>query len=202
MGRAVLSRSALLLSGGMDSFALAYRERPAISIHVDYGQLPAIAELAAARLIAKRLNLRLIELDIDLKRVGSGDLHGTKPVSKAPASDWWPFRNQALVTVAGMNAISHGVDTLMLGTVASDQVHKDGTPEFIEKMSDLMSIQEGRMRVEAPFISLSTVESIRESGIPFPLLAWAHSCHTGNIACGQCRGCTKHREVREKLGFA
>ena len=197
-----MSRVALLLSGGMDSFALAYRERPALSIHVDYGQLPAIAERKAAKLISERLNLRLIEIDIDLKSVGSGDLHGTKPVCQAPASDWWPFRNQALVTVAGMSAISHSVDTLMLGTVTSDQVHRDGTPEFIEKMNDLMSAQEGQIRVEAPFMSISTVESIRESGIPFSLLAWAHSCHTGNIACGHCRGCKKHREVREKLGFA
>ena len=100
-----------------------------------------------------------------------------------------------------MRLISHDIDVLLLGAVASDRSHKDGTPEFVGRMSDLMSMQEGGMRVEAPFNLLSTAEAVLESGIPFPLLAWAHSCHTNNIACGQCRGCVKQREVRDQLGF-
>jgi len=63
-------------------------------------------------------------------------------------------------------------------------------------------LQEGRIRVEAPAIHGSTVDLIRKSEIPYSLLAWAHSCHTGNIACGRCRGCNKHRNVVAELGYA
>jgi 7-cyano-7-deazaguanine synthase len=33
------------------------------------------------------------------------------------------------------------------------------------------------------------------------VLAWAHSCHTGVLACGRCRGCVKHYETWRELGW-
>ena len=193
---------AVLLSGGMDSIALAYRERPSLAIHLDYGQLPADAERTAARVVSQRLDIELVEVSVDLRALGSGDLHGTPALSIAPVSEWWPFRNQALLTLAAMSVISRGVEVLGLGTVASDRVHRDGSPEFVSAVSELFGMQEGSMRVEAPFISFSSAEAIRDASIPPSLLAWAHSCHTSNFACGRCRGCVKQREVWAELGDA
>ncbi|MNG30769.1 7-cyano-7-deazaguanine synthase [compost metagenome] len=83
----------------------------------------------------------------------------------------------------------------------SDGSHKDGTPDFINAISTLMSYQEGGMIIEAPAIELSTAELIRASGIPSDYLAWAHSCHRSDVACGQCRGCNKYFEVFEEVGY-
>jgi 7-cyano-7-deazaguanine synthase len=33
------------------------------------------------------------------------------------------------------------------------------------------------------------------------VLAWAHSCHISDFACGQCRGCVKHYKTWEALGW-
>lgn len=194
-------KSALLLSGGMDSLTLAWWKRPDIAFTLNYGQLAAQAEVEASRTICQQLNIPHHVIDIDCRHLGSGDMAGGEASSFAPASDWWPYRNQMLVTLTAMKAISFGVTHLWLGTVRSDGSHKDGTAEFISAMSHLLSQQEGEMVVEAPAIELSTSELVRESGIPADLLAWAHSCHKSYIACGNCRGCNKYMEVFQEVGY-
>lgn len=192
----------LLLSGGMDSFALAYKERPHIAVTLDYGQRPAKAEIQAAGIITKRLAIEHEVITVDLSALGSGDLVGLPSNEVAPASDWWPYRNQMLITLAAMKLISMDVSRLLIAIVSSDSSHSDGTAKFAKKMSELLKMQEGEMTVEAPATNLTTAELVRQSGIPYSLLAWSHSCHTANLACGRCRGCAKHREVVEELGYA
>lgn len=192
-------KSALLLSGGMDSLGLAWWKRPSVAITIDYGQLAAAAELRASKTICKTLGIEHHIVRVDCRQLGSGDMAGGQPDSNAPASDWWPYRNQLLATLAAMKAISLGVTHLWLGTVKSDGSHRDGTPEFVDVLDRLMSLQEGGIRVEAPAIELSTSELIRQAQVPLDQLAWAHSCHKANVACAQCRGCNKYFEVLEEL---
>lgn len=194
-------KTALLLSGGMDSLSIAWWKRPDIAITLNYGQLAAKAEISASRAICQRLEIPHHVLEIDCRQLGSGDMAGTQADDLAPASDWWPYRNQMLVTLAAMKAISLGVTHLWLGTVKSDGFHRDGSPEFMEVMSRLMWIQEGGMVVEAPAIEMSAAELVRTSGIPAGCLAWAHSCHKAGVPCGNCRGCNKYFEVFDEVGY-
>src|SRR5207244_13372666 len=97
--------------------------------------------------------------------------------------------------------VSVGIDQLMLGTVKSDANHADGTALFIETMNQLLGLQEGGLRLSAPAIDLTSVELIQRSRIKAGILWWAHSCPPSNVACGACRGCTKHREVIAGLGY-
>lgn len=192
-------KRALLLSGGMDSTALAWWQRPQIAITINYGQRAAAAELRAARTVASRLGIDWHPVTLDARALGSGDMAGTPADPLAPASDWWPYRNQLLVTIAGMQAVRLGVGELMLGTVATDSQHADGQPAFVAGIDALMRVQEGALRVKAPAIELTTVELVLKSQIPRDLLAWAHSCHKADVACGQCRGCNKYFETWQVL---
>jgi len=194
-------KSGLMLSGGMDSLTLAWWKRPEIAFTLNYGQLAAQAEIEASMNICQQLDIPHHVIEIDCRQLGSGDMAGRQADSLAPASDWWPFRNQMLVTLTAMKAITFGVTHLWLGTVKSDGFHRDGSPEFMSAISHLLNLQEGGMVVEAPAIELSTVELIRESRIPASLLAWAHSCHKSHIACGDCRGCNKYMEVFQEVGY-
>jgi len=194
-------RTALLLSGGMDSSALAWWHRPDLAITIDYGQLAAQAELRASAVICRELGIEHTTIEIDCRSLGSGDMAGIQPDSRAPCSDWWPYRNQLLATFAGMRAIALGMDRLLIGTVANDGSHADGRSQFVGLLDSLMAFQEGGLRISAPAIELSTSELIRISGIPASSLAWAHSCHKANVACGQCRGCNKYFEVFHELGY-
>ena len=46
---------------------------------------------------------------------------------------------------------------------------------------------------------MTTDELVKVSEIPLSILLCAHSCHTGNIPCGKCRGCNKYFSVVDKL---
>lgn len=185
----------------MDSLAIAWWKRPELAITLDYGQKAAEAEKLASAQVCKELGIRHEIVSVDCRSLGSGDMAGTPPDAAAQTSDWWPYRNQLLITLASMQAISRGMRTLYIGTVRSDgESHLDGTLEFVQKMDELMTYQEGHLRVVAPAIALSTVELIRLVAVPPGLLAWSHSCHKTNIACGNCRGCNKYIETYRELG--
>lgn len=194
-------KTGLLLSGGMDSVSIAWWLRPDVGITVDYGQLAAAGEIAAASVVCRQLEIEHRIISIDCRNLGSGDMAGVGASNHAPASDWWPYRNQLLVTFAAMKAIELGVKKLLLGTVKSDARHRDGAPEFVSAMSRLLSLQEGELSVEAPAIAYSSAELVRLAQIPFEVLAWAHSCHKAEVACGDCRGCNKYFETFRDLGY-
>ena len=194
-------RSALLLSGGMDSIALAWWKRPEMAITINYGQLAARAEIQASKAVCKRLEIPHQVITIDCHAIGSGDMAGESVNEHAPASDWWPYRNQLLITIAAMSAIESRIKKLWIGTVKTDANHLDGTHSFVIAISQLLSCQEGQMTVEAPAIGLTTAELIKISGIPSGVLALAHSCHKANVVCGNCRGCNKYFEVYEEVGY-
>lgn len=191
---------AVLLSGGIDSIALAYWKKPDIAFTLNYGQSPARKEIQTSALIAKKLNIAHHVIEIDCSSLGSGDLLNQKALSVSPSSEWWPFRNQLLITLACMKGVSFGISELMTGSVLSDGFHKDGTAEFYRAINDLMVYQEGNIKVTCPAINMTSAELVKTSGIPDSLLFWAHSCHKGNVPCGQCRGCNKYREVMYELG--
>lgn len=187
--------TAILLSGGMDSTAIAYWRRPETAITINYGQGPAPGEVRAARAICDHLGIEHILLQADISALGSGDLAGAAPLRHAPAPEWWPYRNQFLITVAAMKCQQIGADTLLLGALKSDAFHADGAPEFVRQMNALLELQEGDLNIVAPAHELTAVQLIEQSGITKELLAWSHSCHTSEHACGFCRGCRKHFET-------
>lgn len=190
----------LLLSGGMDSIAIAWWKRPDVAYTIDYGQRPAAGEIAASKAVCETLNIRQRIISIDCSSLGSGDMAGNSPAEVAPVSEWWPFRNQMLITFAAMAAIADGVTNLMLGALRTDGLHADGRPDFIQAISKLLEIQEGGIVVSAPAIEFDAPELIKASEIPHEILAWAHSCHTANSACGNCHGCRKHYHTWKALG--
>ncbi len=195
-------KTALLLSGGMDSIAIAHWRRPEIAITVDYGQLPAAGEIRAAQAVADVLSIEHHIVRADLSALGSGDMAGSAALGVAPVSEWWPFRNQMLITLAAMKGVVLGVERLLIGTLKTDANHADGRPGFVEGLNTILRLQEGELTLEAPAIEMTAVELVRMSGVPMEVLAWAHSCHVSEFACGLCRGCRKHYETLRDLGEA
>ncbi|WP_373031429.1 7-cyano-7-deazaguanine synthase [Sulfurovum sp.] len=194
----------ILLSGGLDSLALAYWQKPQIAFTVDYGQKAAEAEIRASAKITKDLGIRHVIITIDVTQVGSGDLLNTTSCQTAPKSDWWPFRNQMLLTTVCSYIMSHdiAVKELLFATVANDSYHKDGTKNFFSAFNDLLACQEGDIQILTPAINMSAVELIRTSKVTLEKLSWGHSCHKSNYACGECRGCYKHQNTLDELGWS
>lgn len=192
-------KSALLLSGGIDSTALAVLERPDIAFTIDYGQRSAAGEIRAAKQISKELSIPHQTIRVDCSDLGSGDLSGSPALACAPESEWWPYRNQLLVTLACMKAIAIGVERVVVGSVRNDSFHVDGKAEFYMQLNRTVSMQEGKIFVDVPGIQMTTVELVQKSGAPLSLLGWTHSCHKAPYACGNCRGCWKRQSVMVEL---
>lgn len=201
MDRPTIVPCAILLSGGMDSTALTWLTRPELAITFDYGQLAARGEVQAATAVCESLGIRHRTITINCRELGSGDMAGTLPVTAAPVPEWWPFRNQLLITMAAAVALNEGMRGLVVGSVANDSSHADGRRPFFEAMNRVLVIQEGEMVLLAPAIEQTTVDLCQKSEVPFEILAWAHSCHISDFACGVCRGCVKHRETMNALGY-
>lgn len=192
----------LLLSGGMDSAALAQWIRPDFVLFVDYGQAAATAERRAARRVATDLGLPWADLSIDCAAIGERLLAGrqTPAVGTGP---WWPYRNQLIVTFAAAWALAQGCREILIGTVATDKTqHQDGTRWFIDALGSLIAGQEGAVRLRAPAIDMTTEELIARSGISRSTIAATYSCHMGSRPCGECGGCAKRDEVIRNLGWA
>lgn len=192
-------KRALLLSGGIDSNSIAWVERPEITITINYGQKAANTEISSAKEISRIINADHYIIDIDCSSLGSGDMSKNEANLNAPSSEWWPYRNQMLITFAAMKAISLNASELMIGCVSSDDFHKDGTKLFIKMISDLLEYQEGALRITAPAIDFKIHDYILKNKIPLSFLMWSHSCHKSNIPCNSCRGCNKYNQTMEMV---
>jgi 7-cyano-7-deazaguanine synthase len=191
----------LLLSGGLESSALAAWRRPQLTLTIDYGQAPAAGETAAATAVCRALGLEHHLLRIDCRQLGSGLLASSEPAVNAPSPEWWPYRNQLLVTLAAGWGVRHNVTSITVGSVSGDgERHADGKAAFYDQLDGLLVMQEGAVRVQAPAAHMTSEELITTSGVTDAVLGWTHSCHTSNLSCGVCPGCTKHREVLDRLG--
>lgn len=186
----------LLLSGGMDSTAIAHWLEPEALLFVDYGQGPSAAERRAADRVAIQVQRPLAYLSIDCAPVGEDLLRGPDAPTKPTGEVWWPYRNQLLATFASAWALGNGCSEVLIGTVAGDgDIHRDGTAWFLQSLDALISGQEGGIHIAAPAFAMTTEALIEASGITRDVLAGTYSCHRSSFPCGECGGCTKRDQI-------
>jgi 7-cyano-7-deazaguanine synthase len=193
--------SLLLLSGGIDSTLLAAAVRPSVCLFIDYGQRPASGEYDAARYVSGYLGIEFDSIEVDLSSLGSGLLVGSAQPELSPTEEWFPYRNQFLVTIAAAKAIKMNIRTVMLGVVGGDGArHVDGSSVFVAVLDSLVAMQEGGVHVQAPHLGQTPQALLAESSLPSQVLLRTYSCHTGNLACGQCPGCLRRYDLLRGSG--
>lgn len=183
--------SLLLLSGGLDSSCIAAWRAPRLCLTINYGQAAAAAEISASREICRLLDLEHAVVEVDCRALGEGTLAGSAKSEHSEWEEFWPYRNQLLVTFAAAIALKSGLATVLCGSISTDDRHVDGTAGFYAKANELVRMQEGGVSVAAPAIELTCHDLIAESGVSDEVLANTHSCHVSPYACGNCAGCIK-----------
>lgn len=164
------------------------------------GQRAAEGERAAVRQIAPLVRLPLTEITVDLAPLGAGLLAGDAPSRHAAHPEWWPFRNQLLVTLAGAWALKNDCDRVLVGSVVTDDRHVDGTAEFYDRLDQLTAMQEDGLHVAAPAVAMRAEELLAAADVEDEVLSGTRSCHTGRFACGTCGGCVKRTAVLRAEG--
>ncbi len=192
-------KKAVLLSGGVDSICLTYGIKPEIAYTIDYGQIVAEREIYVSNYICNKLNIKHKVIKVDCKHLGSGSLANSINENISPSKEWWPFRNQLLITLASMQSIKDSVKEIYLASVKTDHFHKDGTSNFYTLINNLLFYQEGEIKVVCPTLEYYSHELVERYDVPKELITIAHSCHISNSACGKCGGCTKQLKVRYEL---
>ena len=205
------------VSGGMDSCvtaAIANQEYRLALIHINYGQRTQTHELKSFNDIADFYDVEK-RLVIDLRHFaqigGSSLTDNSIEVTKADLgsheipSSYVPFRNANILSACTSWAEVIGASAIFVGAVYEDASgYPDCRPEFFnayEKMIDLGTKPETKIKIETPIIHFSKAEIVKkgiELGAPLHL-TW--SCYQSeDAACGVCDSCAFRLRGFEQAG--
>ena len=211
-----MTRTVLLLSGGLDSaacLALAAREgKEVYALTIDYEQRHRV-ELDAARALAERYKVaRHVILPLSLRAFGGSALTADIDVPKSGVEPgipvtYVPARNSVFLSVALAWAEAAGAREITIGVNALDYSgYPDCRPEFIAAFEAMAAAatragDEGeRFTVHTPLAELTKAGIVRagaDAGLDFGLTWSCYDPQPGPTVCHACDSC----RLRAK-GFA
>jgi 7-cyano-7-deazaguanine synthase len=168
-----------------------------LAIFIDYGQITVDGERAAAQRICKLLDLELVEISCDASMIGSGSLRFG--AAAGLRKEYWPFRNQFLLTIGAMYGETYAVDEILFGSVKEDLRFPDCTKKFFDRCNHLISLQHSGIRISAPAVEMSVIDLVKRSNMTWEIFGWCHSCNVSARSCGQCGSCVKASRVLAAL---
>lgn len=218
-----MPKAVVLLSGGLDSstvLALAEeRSFDVVALTFEYGQKHK-RELNSARRIAKHFEVgEHIVLPLDLRGHLKSSLiresmaipqrGNVSEIGREIPDTYVPSRNIIFLSIGASIAESMDAEAVFIAANAVDYSgYPDCTPEFISAFQRTLEVgtkagKEGHaVKVEAPILSLSKAEIVREAvrlGVPLEL-TW--SCYRGGAkACGRCDSCLLRLEGFREAGL-
>lgn len=213
-----MTRSVVLLSGGLDSTTCAYLARQAgdeiYALSVDYGQR-LVRELESAARVAQAVGAVAHHVvRVDLRAWGGSALTSDLAVpmdrdEAAMAADipvtYVPGRNTVFLAFATSLAEATGCERIYLGINALDYSgYPDCRPEYLAAFQEVVRLGtrvgvEGQpIQLVAPLLQLGKAAIIRAGLAAGADYALTWSCYQGEQApCGRCDSC----QLRAK-GFA
>lgn len=208
----------IAVSGGMDSCvtaAIANLDHNLAFAHINYGQRTEKRELKAFHDIANhyRVEKKLIIDYTHLTKIGGSSLTDKNiEVTKADLenteipSSYVPFRNANILSACVSWAEVLNANAIFIGAVYEDSSgYPDCRPDFFtayEKMIDLGTKPETKIKIVTPIINLSKAEIvIKGIELDAPLhLTW--SCYQKeDEACGICDSCALRLRGFQQTGF-
>jgi 7-cyano-7-deazaguanine synthase len=219
-------RTAVLLSGGLDSAVLVADEATSGEvqpIYVSVGLAWESAEqsiaarfLASAPLAAHGGRVRpLVSLSVDMRDVYAAThwaLEGRPPSYHTPDEDvYLPGRNVVLLGKAAVYCAAAHIDRIVIGTLAHNPF-PDATPEFRAAIARALSLGLAHdLRIEAPYAAASKADVIRRGaalGVPFELTQScmnpppsAISDRPSAVHCGMCSKCRERHDAFVDAGL-
>jgi 7-cyano-7-deazaguanine synthase len=211
-----MSRSVVLLSGGLDSAtALAIAIARGDECHTlafDYGQRHR-SELAAARRVSGSLRATgHRELRVDLADLGGSALTDRRiPVPENGGAGipitYVPARNTVFLSLGLAYAEVLDADKIVIGVNAVDYSgYPDCRPEYLAafealaRLATKRGVEGGALTIDAPLLTLSKADIIRrgrELGVDYSMTVSCYQPDEQGRACGRCDSCRLRRE-----GFA
>ncbi len=211
-----MKKAVVILSGGMDSSTTAYIAKQEgyeiVAVHFNYSQRTEKKELEAFRAIAKSLDAKTYEIDLEFfKQIGASALVDerievpTEGIKPGIPVTYVPFRNGIFLSIAAAIAEKERAEAIYIGVVEEDSSgYPDCRESFIEAMEraiDLGTKDETKIKIKTPLIHLKKEDIVAKAlqiGVPLEL-TW--SCYQNEEeACGVCDSCRLRLKGFEKAG--
>jgi 7-cyano-7-deazaguanine synthase len=213
-------RTAVLLSGGLDSAVLLAEEAARFDVQPIYvsvglawerAERAMVDRLLAGSLFRSRLS-PLVSLALDMRDVYAAShwaVQGRPPAYHTPDEDvYLPGRNVILLGKAAVYCAAARIDRIVLGTLAHNPF-PDATPEFRSAMARALSLGLGHaVQIEAPFAEVSKAEVVRRGaalGVPYDLTLSCMSPLTPDGRppqhCGTCSKCRERHDAFVEAGL-
>lgn len=208
-------KTALILSGGMDSATLLYhlleQGDEVICLTFNYGQRHK-KEIELARQLAEYVSCKWQLVDLSgLKDLikGNSQTDDSIPVPEGHYAEEnmkltiVPNRNMMMLAIAGAVALSEKCDRLAYGAHAGDHaIYPDCRLEFVIAMRVAFGLCDwNKLDLIVPFQEKSKGDIAKrglELGVPYEK-TW--TCYAGQEKpCGKCGACTERREAFEFAG--
>jgi len=204
-------RSAVLLSGGLDSAVLLAEEAAKGDVQPVYVAAglawePAERDAVAALLASLKERIApLVSLAVDMRDVydaGHWAVTGQPPAYHTPDEDvYLPGRNVILFGKAAVFCAIAKIDRIVVGTLAHNPF-PDATPEFRSAIARALSLGLAHdLRIDAPFATVGKADVIRRGvalGVDFNLTL---SCmNPSPLHCGLCSKCRERHDAFVEAG--
>ena len=204
-------RSAVLLSGGLDSAVLLAEEAAKGDVQPVYVAAglawePAERDAVAALLASLKERIApLVSLAVDMRDVydaGHWAVTGQPPAYHTPDEDvYLPGRNVILFGKAAVFCAIAKIDRIVVGTLAHNPF-PDDTPEFRSAIARALSLGLAHdLRIDAPFATVGKADVIRRGvalGVDFNLTL---SCmNPSPLHCGLCSKCRERHDAFVEAG--
>ena len=219
-------RSAVLLSGGLDSAVLLADEAARADVQPIYVSVGLAWEASERDVVTGLLAAPIfrgvrpvVTLTVNMRDVYAAThwaVQGQPPAYHTPDEDvYLPGRNIVLLAKAGVFCAGAGIGRIVLGTLGHNPF-PDATPEFRAAMTRALQLGLAHdLAVEAPYASLSKTEIVRRGaalGVPFELTlscmgaARREPQHPGTapvpLHCGACSKCRERHDAFVEAGVA
>jgi 7-cyano-7-deazaguanine synthase len=226
-----MTKSAVLLSGGLDSAVLLADEASRGTVQPIYVSVGLAWEPAEREMLDRLLaspvyarSGRLVSLTVDMRDVYAAThwaVTGKPPAYHTPDEDvYLPGRNIILLGKAAVYCAGAKLDRIVLGTLAHNPF-PDATPEFREALARALSLGLAYdLRIEAPYAGVSKAEVIRRGralDVPFEftLSCMSPARNVRNVRgtapvepgellyvhCGTCSKCRERHDAFRDLGM-
>ena len=196
-----MTRSLVLLSGGVDSSTLLAREVregfQVVPLHIDYGQRGALRERSSSEAQASSHGLALEILDAS--SLGQGFRQQAKKDRDVP----FPHRNLVILAIAVSYAHERSCTRICLSINRDDtEDHPAATEAFIASFRATAATLDRRFEIATPLITLRKHEVVllgASLGVDF---SQTYSCLVGgDQPCGTCAQCLARQRAFRLAGL-